>query len=234
MQRIACRGVVVDIEGTTSAARHVYEVLFPYARDHLRDWLEHHGSDPETASAVAEVAATLDCDPGDLDAVTAQLTTWIDDDVKAAPLKTIQGLIWQQGYERGELTSHVFDDVPPVLRAWHDGGLTLAVYSSGSIAAQQALVANAPQGDLRALFSDYFDITTAGPKREPSSYRRIAQALGMDPAHLLFLSDTQAELDAAREAGWQVIGLRRTGEEQATATSDPTVGSFAEIEAVLA
>lgn len=84
----------------------------------------------------------------------------------------------------------MFDDVPPVLRAWHDEGLTLAVYSSGSVAAQQALVANAPQGDLRALFADYFDITTAGPKRDPSSYRRIAQALGMEPAHLLFLSDT--------------------------------------------
>ena len=229
MERIACRGIVVDIEGTTSAARHVYDVLFPYARAHLRDWLDRHGSEPETASAVAAVAAGLGCDPDDLDAVTAQLVAWIDDDVKAAPLKTLQGLIWQEGYARGELTSHMFDDVPPALRNWQESGLTLAIYSSGSVAAQQALVAHAPQGDLRLLFSHYFDITTAGPKREPSSYRRIAEALGIAPGDLLFLSDTQAELDAAREAGWQVVGLRRTGEEQATAASDPTVGSFAEI-----
>ncbi len=231
MERIACRGIVVDIEGTTSAARHVYDVLFPYARAHLRDWLDRHGSEPETDSAVAEVAAGLGCDPDDLDAVTAQLVTWIDDDVKAAPLKTLQGLIWQEGYARGELTSHMFDDVPPALRSWQESGLTLAIYSSGSVAAQQALVAHAPQGDLRPLFSHYFDITTAGPKREPSSYRRIAEALGIAPGDLLFLSDTQAELDAAREAGWQVVGLRRTGEEQATAASDPTVGSFTEIPA---
>ncbi len=228
MERITCRGIVVDIEGTTSAARHVYDVLFPYARTHLRDWLDRHRAEPEAGSAIAEVAATLDCDPDDLDAVAAQLVSWIDADIKAAPLKTIQGLIWQEGYARGELTSHVFDDVPPALRDWRDAGLTLAIYSSGSVAAQQALVAHAPQGDLRPLFSGYFDITTAGPKREATSYRRIAEALGIAPGDLLFLSDIQAELDAARAAGWQVLGLRREGEDQATATT-PAVPSFADI-----
>jgi enolase-phosphatase E1 len=232
MERIACRGIVVDIEGTTSAARHVYEVLFPYARAHMRDWLAAHGSEPETAGAVAEVASSIGADPGDLDAVTAQLIRWIDDDVKAAPLKTIQGLIWEEGYARGELTSHMFDDVPPALRAWKEAGFVLAVYSSGSVAAQQALVANAPQGDLRPLFTGYFDITTAGAKREPSSYRRIAVSLGIDPAQLLFLSDVQAELDAARVAGWQTVGLLREGETQATATAEPTVASFDDIEVV--
>jgi len=181
---------------------------------------------------VAEVASSIGADPGDLDAVTAQLIRWIDDDVKAAPLKTIQGLIWEEGYARGELTSHMFDDVPPALRAWKEAGLVLAVYSSGSVAAQQALVANAPQGDLRPLFTGYFDITTAGAKREPSSYRRIAVSLGIDPAQLLFLSDVQAELDAARVAGWQTVGLLREGETQATATAEPTVASFDDIEVV--
>jgi len=196
MERIACRGIVVDIEGTTSAARHVYEVLFPYARAHMRDWLAAHGSEPETAGAVAEVASSIGADPGDLAAVTAQL------------------------------------DVPPALRAWKEAGFVLAVYSSGSVAAQQALVANAPQGDLRPLFTGYFDITTAGAKREPSSYRRIAVSLGIDPAQLLFLSDVQAELDAARVAGWQTVGLLREGETQATATAEPTVASFDDIEVV--
>lgn len=229
MVEITCRAVVMDIEGTTSAARHVYEVLFPYAREHMADWVAEHGSEPTTAAALGEVADGLGVSVDDTATIVGQLTAWIDDDVKAAPLKTLQGLIWEQGYARGELTSHVFEDVVPALETWSDDGATLAIYSSGSVAAQRSLFANAPQGDLNGLIEANFDITTAGPKREADSYRQIAEALGMAPADLLFLSDVQAELDAAREAGWQVVGLLRDGESQATATGDPHVASFADI-----
>ncbi len=221
--------IVMDIEGTTSAARHVYDVLFPYARTHLRTWIEEHPDDPTTSAAVAQVAAELGVDPSDVDAVVAQLVRWIDDDVKAAPLKSLQGLIWEQGYARGELTSHMFDDVEPVLRAWKGAGIALVIYSSGSVAAQKALFANAPQGNLDELVDANFDITTAGPKREPASYERIAETLGIVPERLLFLSDVQAEIDAAHKAGWQAIGVLRQGETQATAAGPDIVDNFADI-----
>jgi len=229
MITLTCRAVVMDIEGTTSAARHVYDVLFPYARSHMRDWIAAHGSEPATAAAVAEVAADIGVGAEDSEAIIEQLLAWIDDDVKAAPLKTLQGLIWSEGYARGELTSHMFPDVRPALVEWDEAGLMLAIYSSGSVAAQKALFANAPDGDLTPLLGAYFDITTAGPKREEPSYRLIADQLGMAPGDLLFLSDIQAELDAAAAAGWQVVGLLREGEKQATATGDPHVASFAEL-----
>ncbi len=229
MVEITCRAVVMDIEGTTSAARHVYEVLFPYAREHMAAWVADHGDDPTTAAALAEVADGLGIPVEDTEAIVSQLTQWIDADVKAAPLKTLQGLIWEQGYARGELTSHVFDDVVPALDTWSSEGAALAIYSSGSVAAQRSLFANAPQGDLNRLIEANFDITTAGPKQETESYRRISSALGIAPSDLLFLSDVQAELDAARDAGWQVVGLLRDGETQATATGDPHVSTFADI-----
>lgn len=229
MVEITCRAVVMDIEGTTSAARHVYEVLFPYARQHMSAWVVEHQDDPLTMAAVAEVADGLGVPSTDTEAIVGQLTRWIDEDVKAAPLKTLQGLIWEQGYARGELTSHVFDDVPPALEDWSGDGVLLAIYSSGSVAAQRSLFAHAPQGDLNRLIGANFDITTAGPKREADSYRRIAESLDIEPADLLFLSDVQEELDAAREAGWQVVGLLRAGEGQATATGDPHVETFAAI-----
>ena len=233
MVEVTCRAVVMDIEGTTSAARHVYEVLFPYAREHMDDWIREHRDDPGTTAAVAEVAAGLGVSPNDTESIVGQLTQWIDTDVKAPPLKTLQGLIWQQVYARGELTSHVFDDVVPALETWHGEGVTPAIYSSGSVAAQRSLFANAPQGDLNQLIEANFDITTSGPKREADSYRAIAEALGMPAAEILFLSDIQAELDAARDAGWQVVGLLRDGESQATATSDPHVATFADIDVTL-
>jgi enolase-phosphatase E1 len=222
--------IVMDIEGTTSSARHVYEVLFPYARAAMATWVEQHGDEPVTREAIAEVAEQLGVELSDTTAIVAQLVQWIDDDVKAAPLKTLQGLIWQEGYSRGELTSHMFDDVPPTLHAWHTAGIPLVIYSSGSVAAQKALFAHAPDGDLDSLIDANFDITTAGPKREQDSYARIAQALSAKPEQLLFLSDIQAELDAARAAGWQVVGVLREGETQATASGAPLISSFTELE----
>lgn len=229
MTTMPVSAIVMDIEGTTSAARHVYDVMFPYARAEMRTWIEQHPFDPETIGVVVDVATQLGVSPTDRDAIVDQLTQWIDDDVKAAPLKTIQGLIWEQGYARGELSSHMFDDVAPALRAWKDAGLTLVIYSSGSVAAQKALFTYAPQGNLDELIDANFDITTAGPKREVSSYRTIATALGMEPGQLLFLSDIQAELDAARDAGWQVMGVLREGEAQATANASDVITSFTEL-----
>lgn len=230
MVDISCTAVVMDIEGTTSAARHVFDVLFPYSRDRMRAWVEEHRDEPVTAAALREVADQLEISTDDTDALVGQLTDWIDNDVKAAPLKTLQGLIWEGGYDSGELTAHMFDDVPRAMQAWKASGLDLYIYSSGSVAAQKGIFAHAPQGDLTPLLSGYFDITTAGPKREPESYRAIARAIGVDPADLLFLSDIQAELDAARDAGWQAVGLLREGESQATATGDPHVESFDDVQ----
>lgn len=229
MVDITCAAIVLDIEGTTSPARHVYDVLFPYARDRMAAWVSEHAEEPATRKAVDQVAREIGAYPDDLDAVVAQLVTWIDEDVKAAPLKTLQGLIWEQGYAAGELTSAMFDDVAPALRAWHAAGLPLVIYSSGSVAAQRAVFSHTTDGDLDDLISANFDITTAGPKRESASYRAIAEALGMEPSALLFLSDVQAEIHAAAEAGWQAVGVLRPGEEQATAASDPHIASFDEL-----
>ncbi len=226
MVKISCRAVVMDIEGTTSAARHVYDVLFPYARSHMRAWLLDHQAQPATAAAIDAVASLLGVDRVDLDAVATGLEEWIDADVKVAPLKTLQGLIWEQGYARGELTSHIFDDVPPALRSWRAAGLLLAIYSSGSVTAQRALFANADQGDLNSLIDANFDITTAGPKGEALSYEHIAELLEIPARDLLFLSDVQAELDAASEAGWQTVGILRAGESQATVSQESNVSTF--------
>jgi enolase-phosphatase E1 len=124
--------------------------------------------------------------------------------------------------------------VPASLAAWADQGLLLAVYSSGSVAAQRALFANAPGGDLNPLFSANFDLSTAGPKKEPDSYRRISSALGIPADRLLFLSDIQAEIDAARTAGWQAVGVLRAGEAQATVTGAPRLSRFDELAVVRA
>ncbi len=203
-QQITARVVVLDIEGTTSAAGFVQGDLYDYARPRLGPWISEHGDDPDVVAAVAATReqAGLADDAGLADVVAA-LHGWMDADVKATPLKTLQGGLWAAGFAAGELSSHFFDDVPPRLRAWHGAGVRLAVFSSGSVASQVPWFRHADAGDLTAMVE--------------ASYHRIADALGVPGPQVLFLTDLPAELDAAREAGWQVVGVRREGEPNAGA-----------------
>ncbi|MCX5241807.1 acireductone synthase [Streptomyces prunicolor] len=210
--QFAVDAVVLDIEGTTSATGFVVDVLYPYSRSRFAALLAERSDDPAVARAVAQVRELT----GDVDADAVQiekhLNTWLDEDRKATPLKTLQGIIWSEGFARGDLVSHFYDDVVPALRAWHTAGLRLYVYSSGSVAAQRAWFTSSPEGDLLPLVSGLYDTENAGPKQEPESYRRIADATGIAPSRLLFLSDRPGELDAAVAAGWHAVGVRRPGE----------------------
>jgi enolase-phosphatase E1 len=202
----AVRAVVTDIEGTTTPIRFVHDVLFPYARARLPALLAERAADAEVAAALARVReAAPGADP------IETLTLWQDADLKAEPLKTLQGIAWRDGYRSGALRGELYPDVPSALRRWHAGGLGLAVYSSGSVEAQRLLFGHAAAGDLAGLFGGFFD-TTTGPKREATSYARIAAALGLPPATILFLSDVGAELDAAVEAGFATCQLLRPGD----------------------
>lgn len=229
---LVARWVVLDIEGTMTPTESVHRTLFDYARTRLQPWVREHAADPEVARTLDEVREQAGLDPAaGVDDVVAVLHAWMDADRKASPLKALQGWIWQRGFASGDLQMQFFDDVLPALRHWHERGLRLAVFSSGSVTAQKSSFSNTVGGDVRELFGAHFDTANAGPKKEPASYASIAGSLGAAGGELLFLSDVPAELDAARESGWQQVGLRRTGEPFAGADfgAHRAVGSFDEI-----
>ncbi|WP_243787677.1 acireductone synthase [Saccharopolyspora gloriosae] len=209
----AARWVVIDIEGTVTPTSQVHRVLYDYARPRLGPWIDAHPHDPDVEAAVAAVRdeAGLDAD-ADTAAIVAVLHQWMDADRKATPLKTLQGLIWQQGYADKQLRTDLFGDVVGALLQFREQGAGLAVFSSGSVAAQIASFSHTGDGDLRHLFTHHFDTVNAGPKRVADSYRTMTDVLGVAPEAILFASDVPAELDAAAEAGWQTVGLARPGE----------------------
>jgi enolase-phosphatase E1 len=227
---IRARAVLVDVEGTTSTIAFVHDVLFPYADEHLDAYVAAHRDEPVVAQALLDAAQLAGLEPGADDAtVLAHLHAWIAEDRKATPLKTLQGLIWAEGYARTGLRGHVYPDAAAGLRRWHDAGLALYVYSSGSVEAQRVLFANSVHGDLTPLFSGHFD-TAVGSKREAASYRVIADVVGLAPADIVFLSDVDAELDAARTAGMQTVRLLRPADTPAGATTaHPSAVSFDEL-----
>ncbi|QSD35799.1 acireductone synthase [Pectobacterium brasiliense] len=202
------KAIVTDIEGTTSDIRFVHSVLFPYARERLADTVRQHGSDPEIAQALDALRQELGQPDADSETLIAALNQFMDEDRKSTALKQLQGIIWRAGYRNGDFQGHLYPEVATQLAAWQQQGLRLYVYSSGSVEAQQLLFGYSNAGDLRPLFSDYFD-TRVGAKRETGSYRTIAQAIGLPAEQLLFLSDIRQELDAAQEAGWHTCQLIR-------------------------
>ncbi|HHH36211.1 MAG TPA: acireductone synthase [Gammaproteobacteria bacterium] len=221
------RAVLTDIEGTTSSIAFVKEVLFPYARQHMLDFIRRHHDDPRVVPHLEAVRAMMGDEAG-LEDIGRQLIRWIDEDRKITPLKALQGLIWEKGYREGAYRAHVYDDAVAALRRWHDRGLRLYVYSSGSVHAQKLFFGHTTAGDLTSLFSGFFD-TTVGAKTDPESYRRIAREIGLPPGEILFLSDVAAELDAAREAGMATCQLVRDGIPEAEA-AHRQVDSFDAIE----
>jgi enolase-phosphatase E1 len=232
---VTARYLVVDLEGTTSAAGFILGDLYDYARPRLAAWIDGHADDPAIAEARAQVIhdASLPTDAS-TDEVVAVLHAWMERDVKATPLKTIQGQIWAEGFARDEISSHFFDDVIPKLRAWHAAGVGLAVFSSGSVASQVPWFRHSPDGDLTTLITDYFDTIKAGPKKERGSYDRIASALGVPAGELVFFTDNPGEVAAAVEAGWQVVAFSRAGEPffEADFGGASVVSSFDDVEVV--
>ena len=219
------KAILTDIEGTTSAVSFVFDVLFPYAARHLPDFVLQHAARADVAEQLDAVRRETNEPNADVERVIDILLGWIAEDRKATPLKALQGMVWEQGYQAAELKGHVYPDAVEALKRWHQDGFKLFVYSSGSIQAQKLIFGCSQAGDLSPLFSGYFD-TTSGPKREAKSYERITQAIGLDASQILFLSDIVDELDAARTAGMATCGLVREGGKLA---GHVTVDSFARI-----
>lgn len=233
------RGVVLDIEGTTTPIAFVHDVLFSYARTHVKDFLANHANADDVRRDIellreehaADVRNGNQPPPltAELDSIANYVNWLIDLDRKSTGLKSLQGKIWHEGYASGTLRSQVFPDVAPAFARWRASGLTISIFSSGSALAQQLLFAHTEAGDLTPFISHYFD-TSVGKKAEPESYRRIAETIGLPPNELLFISDVVSELSAAREAEMKtVLSIRPGNQPQQHADQYHTIESFDEL-----
>ena len=223
------KGILLDIEGTTTPIRFVYDVLFPFARAHAHEHLNPATEEALKSDHDRDLARGLEPLPPPWSFGALAYVHWlIDEDRKTTALKELQGRIWQDGYRRGELRGEVFPDVPPALEGWHRAGIDIRIFSSGSILAQKLIFSTTPQGDLTRFLNGYFD-TTTGSKAEASSYTAIADAFAVPAAEILFVSDVVRELAAAAAAGLDVCLAVRPGNPSQPQNSYRSISSFAEI-----
>ena len=212
------RYVLMDIEGTLISVAFVREILFPFAKHRLAPFLQERRHDPKVLQWTVVCQDTIEHETGTrptYEELPVLLTTWIDQDRKLAGLKGLQGMIWNEGYRQGAFAPELYGDVVPALTKWRARGIRLGIYSSGSEQAQRLLFAHTNIGDVTSLFEHYFD-TSVGEKKAASSYRTISEQIGLPPGHILFLSDAEAELDAAALTGFRTAHVVRPGTNAST------------------
>jgi enolase-phosphatase E1 len=242
--KLQARCVLLDIEGTISDIRFVYDVMFPYAKSNIVRFLSGSWSTPAVQDAIRTVtkdAGTIavedwlgpDWKTGSVHALAKlneHLQQLMSTDSKATGLKQLQGMVWQNGFESGALRAELFADVLPALEQWKASGLDLRIYSSGSVLAQRMFFKYTTLGDLTDLFSAYYD-TTIGTKRESESYSRIATESQYDPSEIVFVTDVHAELIAASQAGMQVVAsVRPNNVPLPSEFAGLTITSFSQVE----
>lgn len=225
MITFAGRMILLDIEGAVSPLAFVHEVMFPYARERAGGFLKTHWSMPVIAQLARDAGVTDFATPEEAEAAVHRL---MEADAKVSGLKQLQGMIWEEGFKNGELCSSLFDEVPAALMEWQRQGLSLRIYSSGSVHAQKLFFAHTQHGDLTPHFSGYYD-TTTGPKKESASYTAIAADCGLEAGQILFVSDVVDELNAARNAGMLTALALRPGNKPTPAHDHPAITSFSEI-----
>ncbi len=233
--------VLLDIEGTTSSVRFVFEVMFPYAREHVGEYLASNWGQASLNSALEKLAVDvgqpnaatwlggLADQTAQQQAVAAAVHQLMDRDAKVTGLKELQGLVWESGFQSGQIVAHLYPDVLPAIESWRAAGKQIWIYSSGSIAAQRLFFGHTCNGDLLPLFSGHFD-TTSGGKKEAASYQRIAAAIGAEPRQILFVSDIVEELQAARQAGLETaLSVRPENQPQPPEHGFTAISSFTDL-----
>lgn len=245
-----CKILLLDIEGTTTSISFVKDKLFPYAEEHVKEFLDNKWEDDDVKDAVAALRKLAVEDkeksvegvveiPGEdaskedqIEGLVNNVKWQMSSDRKAGPLKQLQGLIWKQGYDKGDIKGHVYDDVLPALEQWRSvEGQKIYIYSSGSVQAQKLLFGMSSSGDMLPQIDGHFD-TAVGPKQEETSYKAIAEKIGCKLDEILFLTDIVKEAEAARAAGMCAALVSRSGNapltDEATAAF-PVLHSLAQL-----
>ena len=213
--------ILLDIEGTICPITFVKDVLYPYFLEKLPNYISN------LRFPIAEKSGQIVNDicygfPKEAKSSKEDFQKYIKDlvtqDIKDPVLKSLQGLVWKEGYDKGEITAPLYEDAFRYIERAVRAGKSVYIYSSGSVKAQVMLFEHVqgPDGgsyDIRHLLSGYYDINNAGYKTEPQSYQKILNDIGYaEQAHKVsFFSDNFKEVDAALKTGMEAFVVVKPG-----------------------
>lgn len=221
--------LLLDIEGTTTPITFVTKTLFPYVKYNLKSYLDIHWRTEQLQQVVENLrkqheidietgmkdSPRIDCNTKVtkleiLNSVANNVLWQMSLNRKTTALKDLQGMIWESGYKSKEIEGDLFEDVESVLRIFHNSGIRIYIYSSGSIYAQKLLFGYSVKGNLLQMINGHFD-TNIGSKQSKQSYDEIAKSIGVPANQILFLTDLEQEALAATQANFKVKVVLRPG-----------------------
>ncbi|KFZ36270.1 haloacid dehalogenase [Shewanella mangrovi] len=208
------RAIIVDTAGTTTDHAFIHDVLFPYSIKAMPTYLAQHKDDVLVDNCICDTREMALEEDASIERVAEILQQWVKEDRKATPLKTLQGLIWKEGYAKGEFTGHIFPDFIDAATRFKARGIRLYSFSSASAEAQKLLFSHSDGGDLTEIFNGHFDTRTGG-KQDKQAYSNIINTISMAPKQVMFISDLADELKAAQSAGLQTCQMLRDPAEAA-------------------
>ena len=127
--------ILLDIEGTTTPIDFVHKTLFPYAKKKIGEYVAENFDEIKTEIEQLKTEYKKDFsnqiygrnfNENAPETISEYLKFLIETDRKSTPLKSLQGKIWQKGYESGELESVMFDDIPKAFEKWKSENKTIA------------------------------------------------------------------------------------------------------------
>ena len=225
--------ILTDIEGTTTSISFVHDILFPLSYHRMEDFISKNFSTHSLKNEISNLTNFIQKENNITNinflTISTLLKKWIKEDKKDTNLKSIQGKIWKEAFENGSVKGHLYEDIPNIFKLWHNNKKKISIFSSGSIEAQHLLFKYSIFGDMTHYIDQYFD-TTIGMKKEEIAYINIANQLKTDPNTILFLSDIEEELDAAKKANFETILLiREDNKNKNENTKHKSIKTFYEI-----
>jgi enolase-phosphatase E1 len=222
--------IILDFHGTVSPINWEEECILPYVKQNLSNYLDQNWTNHKVVDLVNklrnqsfeqhfvfenEESPVISAeDPAESDDKTVKRTTvefinWLIDKKKdtTESLK-LQKLVWLEGYHKRELRTPVFEDVLPALKNFRDKGFKIAIFSGVDSSLCHQLFENTTEGDLSSYFGKFFD-TTTGNKKDPESYRRIANELSVKESDILYITDYGQEAKIAHTTGVQCLLIIR-------------------------
>jgi len=213
--------IITDIEGTISPLSFTSDLLTKCARVNMEDFVYSNTNNHDVLQALYDAQEYIHEVSGKKPTrkeVVQHLIEWLDRGIQHPALLKLELMLWKLGYENGDIKGQIYADVPLALDRWREKGIFTGTYSSNTIEWQKLLLKNSSEGDLLPYFSAFFD-TGVGEKTDIFSYFHVADKLNLAPNEILFLSDNEEELEAARKSGMGVLQIVR---KDAAATAKQT------------
>lgn len=211
------QAIFFDLSGTATKSYFMDSILFPYIKLNCTTYLHNNWDNPvlqrdiellrkQSREDGGPIVADADSDKREIQKTILQYVTKCLDELRDNSAINIFRLhMWFDGYHRDKIETPVYSDVAIQIKHWRiTQNIKLFVLSNGWIEATKRFMAKTNHGDLNLLIDGHFD-NTIGPLDDPETFKIVCRKINIASEHVLFLTKSVSECNAAKEAGLNAI-----------------------------